>query len=93
MDTKLVNKNFSYFKKQLPSLMKEHLNKIAVVKDQKIVEIFDELKEADQFVIQKNTLLAPFLFRKSITLSIMFPDKKSLKALEETIISDKGNDK
>ena len=44
--------------------MKKHLNKIAVVKDQKIVEIFDELKEADQFVIQKKYPSGTFLIQE-----------------------------
>ncbi len=64
MDTTVVDKNFSYFKQQLPKLMKKHLDKIAVVKDQKIVKIFDILEEADQFVIQNKYPPGTFLIQE-----------------------------
>lgn len=60
----LVNKNYSSFKKVLPQLMKEHLNKIAVVKDQKVIKIFSNIEEADQFVIEKKYLAGTFLIQE-----------------------------
>ena len=53
MYTKLVNKNYDYFTKKLPELMKEYLGKIAVVKDQKIIKIFNTVSEANQFVLDE----------------------------------------
>ncbi len=64
IDEKLVDKNYSYFKSQLPVLMKEHLNKIAVVKDQKVLKIFDSVTEADQFVLEKQYPHGVFLIQE-----------------------------
>ena len=64
MYTKLVNKNYDYFTKKLPELMKEHLGKIAVVKDQKIVKVFDTVSEADQFVLDEKYQPGEFLIQE-----------------------------
>ena len=64
MYTKLVNKNYDYFTKRLPELMKEHLGKIAVVKDQKIVKVFDTVPEADQFVLNEKYQPGEFLIQE-----------------------------
>ena len=64
VDKELVNKNYNSFKKELPKLIKEHLNKIAVVKDQKIVKIFNTVDEADQFVIKKGYPAGTFLIQE-----------------------------
>ena len=64
MYTKLVNKNYDYFTKKLPELMKEHLDKIAVVKDQKIIKIFDTVSEADQFVLDEKYQHGEFLIQE-----------------------------
>ena len=53
IDEELINKNYNSFKTVLPKLMKKYQNKIAVVKDQKIIKIFNNIEEADQFVIKK----------------------------------------
>ena len=64
MYTKLVNKNYDYFTKKLPELMKEHLDKIAVVKDQEIVKVFDTVSEADQFVLDEKYQPGEFLIQE-----------------------------
>ena len=64
VDTELVNKNYTFFKKELPRLMREHLDKVAIVKDQKIIKIFDTVKEADQFVREKKYQSGTFLIQE-----------------------------
>ena len=64
IDTELINKNYNYFKKALPQLMKEHPNKVAVVKDQKVIKIFSNIEEADQFVIEKKYQPGTFLIQE-----------------------------
>ncbi len=64
INKELVNRNYNYFKNALPRLMKEHPNKIAVVKDQKVVKIFNTIEEADQFVIEKKYQPGAFLIQE-----------------------------
>ena len=64
MHKELINKNYDYFQQQLPELMKEHLGKVAVVKDQKIIKVFDTVLEADQFVIEKKYQPGDFLIQE-----------------------------
>ena len=64
VNKELINKNYDSFKKALPNLIKEHPDKIAVVKDQKIVEIFNTIEEADQFVIEKKYQQGTFLIQQ-----------------------------
>lgn len=64
IDKALVNKNYNSFKKALSKLMKEHPNKIAVVKDQKVIKIFNTIEEADQFVIEKKYKPGTFLIQE-----------------------------
>ena len=78
IDKKLVDKNYSYFKSQLPYLMKKHLNKIAVVKDQKIVKIFNNVKEADQFVLEKQYPPGTFLIQE-INNTIHYISRSAIK--------------
>ena len=60
----LINKNYNYFKNVLPNLIKEHPNKVAVVKDQNIIKIFNNIEEADQFVIEKKYKPGAFLIQE-----------------------------
>ena len=62
--TKIVNKNYSYFRSQLTHLMKKHQDKFVVVKDQKIIQIFDNLSSANQFVIDQNYPAGSFLIQE-----------------------------
>ena len=64
VNKELINKNYDFFKKALPQLMKEHPNKIAVVRNQKIIETFDTVEEADQFVIEKKYQTGTFLIQE-----------------------------
>ena len=64
IDKELVNKNYNSFKKALPKLIKEHPNKIAVVKDRKVIKIFNTIEEADQFVIEKKYQPGTFLIQE-----------------------------
>ena len=64
MYTKLINENYDYFTKKLPELMKEHLGKIAVVKDQKIIKIFNTVSEANQFVLDEKYQHGEFLIQE-----------------------------
>ena len=61
--TEMVNKNYSYFQSQLIHLMKKHQGKFAVVKDQKIIQIFDNLSSANQFVIAQHYPVGSFLIQ------------------------------
>ena len=62
--TEMMNKNYSYFQSQLTHLMKKHQDKFAVVKDQKIIQIFDNLSSANQFVIQNKYPPGTFLIQE-----------------------------
>lgn len=64
IDKELINKNYNSFKTALPKLMKKYQNKIAVVKDQKVIKIFNTIEEADQFVIEKKYKPGIFLIQE-----------------------------
>lgn len=44
--------------------MQKHLNKVALIKDQEIVKIFNTIDEADQFVIEKKYKSGTFLIQE-----------------------------
>ena len=60
----IINKNYKHFQDQLPKLMQKHLNKVALIKDQEIVKIFNTIDEADQFVIEKKYKSGTFLIQE-----------------------------
>jgi hypothetical protein len=44
-----VNKNFDFFKKELPQLMMGHLGQYALLKNASIVEFFDSFNDANKY--------------------------------------------
>jgi hypothetical protein len=42
----IVDKNFEAFQKQLPSLLATHRGRYALLRDEKIVEFFDSVRDA-----------------------------------------------
>ena len=64
IDTKLIDANYDYFQKVLPKLMKKHLNKIAVVKDQKVIKIFNTVAEAHQFTLNEKHQHGHFIIQE-----------------------------
>ena len=63
VNKELINKNYNSFKKALPELIKMHPDKVAVVKDQQIIKIFNTIEEADQFVIKQKYQQGTFLIQ------------------------------
>ena len=64
VDKDIISKNYKHFQKVLPKLMKEHLNKVALIKDQQVVEIFNTMDEADKFVIENQYESGTFLIQE-----------------------------
>ena len=59
-----INENYKHFQKQLPELMEKHLDKVALIKDQQIVKIFNTMDEADQFVLEEKYKSGTFLIQE-----------------------------
>ena len=64
---KLLKKNYKFFQKQLPNLLKDQnkKNKFALIKDEQIIGIYDNVEQAiDTAVKEKNFKLETFLVQK-----------------------------
>ena len=44
-----VDRNFDFFKQELPRLMPKHQGQYALLKDAKIVEFFDSMRDAKKY--------------------------------------------
>ena len=42
----IVDRNFESFQKELPELLKTHRGKYALIRDEKVVEFFDSVRDA-----------------------------------------------
>jgi len=42
----IVDRNFEAFQKELPALLKAHRGRYALLRDEKIVELFDSIRDA-----------------------------------------------
>ncbi|MGI9549117.1 MAG: hypothetical protein ACR2M7_03985 [Bdellovibrionales bacterium] len=57
-------KNYDFFLSQKEKLMVEHKSKFALVKDEKIIGIFETTEDADKYIEQKNLEPGTFLVQE-----------------------------
>ena len=64
---KLLKKNYTFFKSQLPTLLRDQKkkNKFALIKDEQIIDIYDTVEQAINIATkEKNFKLETFLVQK-----------------------------
>ena len=82
--TEMMNKNYAYFQSQLTHLMKKHQGKFVVVKDQKIIQIFDNLSAANKFVINNKYPPGTFLIHEvDDTIHHVYGNQPRIKKTKE----------
>jgi len=57
-------KNYEFFKAQLPSLMQTSEGKFALVRDERILNIFDTEELAREYIKKNNFILGSFLIQE-----------------------------
>ena len=57
-------KNYEFFKGKLPSLMKKHEGKFALVQNKKIVDVFETEDQAEDYVKKEGFVPGSFLIQE-----------------------------
>ena len=64
MGDEKLKKDYAFFKSKLDELMKNDKGKFAVIKDEKILDIFDTEESAKEYIENKKLKLGTFLLQE-----------------------------
>ena len=64
MGDEKLKKDYAFFKSKLDELMKNNEGKFAIIKDEKILDIFDTEESAQEYIENKKLKLGTFLLQE-----------------------------